>query len=39
VGRRKVVQEEEEHRAPDRLLRSHTRQAQAGSGVPQRQVW
>jgi len=28
--RRKVVQEEEDHRASDRMLRSHTRQAQQG---------
>ncbi|KAF8910057.1 kinase-like domain-containing protein [Gymnopilus junonius] len=34
--RRKVVQEEDEHRASDRMLRSHTRQAQQaapGAGV------
>ncbi|KAF7347425.1 Kinase-like protein [Mycena venus] len=30
-GRRKVVQEEEDHRASDRMLRSHTRQAQQGT--------
>lgn len=39
--RRKVVQDEEDHRASDRMLRSHTRQAQqAGApgvvGQPQR---
>ncbi|KAJ6533390.1 kinase-like domain-containing protein [Mycena vulgaris] len=30
-GRRKVVQGEEDHRAGDRMLRSHTRQAQQGT--------
>jgi len=30
-GRRKVVQEEDEHRQSDRMLRSHTRQAQQGA--------
>ncbi|KAJ7492162.1 kinase-like domain-containing protein [Mycena latifolia] len=30
-GRRKVVQDEEDHRASDRMLRSHTRQAQQGT--------
>jgi len=34
AGRRKVVQDDEDHRASDRMLRSHTRQAQqAAPGV------
>ncbi|GAW06554.1 ck1 ck1 ck1-d protein kinase [Lentinula edodes] len=31
AGRRKVVQEDDEHRQSDRMLRSHTRQAQQGA--------
>ncbi|KAJ3543866.1 hypothetical protein NMY22_g2983 [Coprinellus aureogranulatus] len=35
TGRRKVVQEpEEDHRGTDRMLRSHTRQAQQGAPAP-----
>ncbi|KAG6901860.1 casein kinase I [Termitomyces sp. Mi166 len=33
-ARRKVVQEEEDHRATDRMLRSHTRQAQQAAPGP-----
>ncbi|KAG6878309.1 casein kinase I [Termitomyces sp. T159_Od127] len=33
-ARRKVVQEEEDHRASDRMLRSHTRQAQQATPGP-----
>ncbi|CAL1694388.1 unnamed protein product [Somion occarium] len=33
-GRRKVVQEDDEHRVGDRVLRSHTRQQQQQAGMP-----